>query len=101
MAGGVISWDGQDLADVPVHRRGFGLMFQYYVLFPHRDVAGNVTFGLEMHGVTPARQLARVEEVLALVGLPGYGGRRVDPPSRGGHARGAPPPAPSPPPRPP
>jgi len=78
LAGGVIDWDGQDLAGVPVHRRGFGLMFQDYVLFPHRDVAGNVAFGLEMHGVTPARRLARVEEVLALVGLPGYGGRRID-----------------------
>jgi multiple sugar transport system ATP-binding protein len=76
--GGVISWDGQDLAGVPVHKRGFGLMFQDYVLFPHRDVAGNVGFGLEMHGDRVAQQRTRVEEVLALVGLPGYGGRRID-----------------------
>ena len=78
LAGGSISWDGQDLAGVPVHKRGFGLMFQDYVLFPHRDVAGNVGFGLEMHGDPAAQQRARVEEVLALVGLPGYGGRRID-----------------------
>ena len=46
LAAGSIKWDGHDLADVPVHRRGFGLMFQDYVLFPHLDVAGNVGFGL-------------------------------------------------------
>ena len=78
LAAGEIAWDGQDLAGVPVHRRGFGLMFQDYVLFPHRDVAGNIAFGLEMHGDASAQQKARVEEVLALVGLPGYGGRRID-----------------------
>jgi thiamine transport system ATP-binding protein len=75
---GVITWDGQDLAGVPVHERGFGLMFQDYVLFPHRDVAGNVRFGLEMHGDPATQQKERVEEVLALVGLPGYGRRRID-----------------------
>ena len=78
LAGGVITWDEQDLADVPLHRRGFGLMFQDYVLFPHRDVAGNVRFGLEMRDEPAARQRARVDEVLELVGLPGYGGRRID-----------------------
>jgi thiamine transport system ATP-binding protein len=78
LAGGVIAWDGQDLAGVPVHKRGFGLMFQDYVLFPHRDVAGNVSFGLEMHDVAPAAREERVAEVLELVGLPGYGGRRID-----------------------
>jgi thiamine transport system ATP-binding protein len=78
LAAGEISWDGQDLAGVPVHKRGFGLMFQDYVLFPHRDVAGNVAFGLEMHSATPAQSRARVEEVLTLVGLPGHGGRRID-----------------------
>jgi len=78
LAAGEIAWDGQDLAGVPVHKRGFGLMFQDYVLFPHRDVAGNVAFGLEMHGVDKAARAARVAEVLELVGLPGYGGRRID-----------------------
>jgi thiamine transport system ATP-binding protein len=75
---GVIAWDDQDLAGVPVHERGFGLMFQDYVLFPHRDVAGNVRFGLEMHADPAAQQRQRVEEVLTLVGLPGYGPRRID-----------------------
>ncbi len=39
-ARGRVSWDGDDLARVPPHRRGFGLMFQDHALFPHRDVPG-------------------------------------------------------------
>ena len=65
---GSIQWDGRDLVAVPVHRRGFGLMFQDYVLFPHLDVARNVAFGLESAG--PERP-SRVAEALALVGLTG------------------------------
>lgn len=76
-AAGTIAWDGQDLAGVPVHRRGFGLMFQDGQLFPHRTVGGNVGFGLQMAGVAGAARKARVEELLALVGLAGYAGRAV------------------------
>src|SRR4029078_2496144 len=47
-ARGRVAWDGDDLARVPPHRRGFGLMFQDHALFPHRDVQGNVAFGLRM-----------------------------------------------------
>jgi thiamine transport system ATP-binding protein len=71
---GRVSWDGTDLSGVPVHRRGFGLVFQDGQLFPHRDVAGNVAFGLRMRG---QRSPSRVAELLALVGLDGYGKRRV------------------------
>ena len=45
---GPVAWDGEDLAAVPPHRRQFGLMFQDHALFPHRDVLGNVAFGLRM-----------------------------------------------------
>ncbi len=77
LEGGRISWDGDDLAHVAAHERRFGLMFQEYALFPHRDVAGNVEFGLRMTAV-PRRTVARrVEEVLELVGLAGFGARRV------------------------
>ena len=41
---GQILWAGQDLARVPAHERGFGLMFQDYALFPHRTVAENIAF---------------------------------------------------------
>lgn len=74
LAEGRVSWDGQDLADVPVHRRGFGLMFQDGQLFPHRDVAGNVAFGLQM---ARRRDRARVSELLELVGLSGYERRPI------------------------
>jgi thiamine transport system ATP-binding protein len=74
---GTISWDGLDLAGVPVNERRFGLMFQDYVLFPQRDVAGNVAFGLEMAGEPRAAIDQRVAEVLALVGLAGFGRRAV------------------------
>ena len=47
---GSIVLDGRDLAGVPPHERGVGLMFQDYALFPHRTVAQNVEFGLRMRG---------------------------------------------------
>jgi thiamine transport system ATP-binding protein len=72
-ASGRLRWDGVDLRRVPVHRRGFGLMFQDGVLFPHRTVAGNVGYGLRRG---PDR-VTRVAELLAMVGLAGYGDRSV------------------------
>lgn len=74
---GRVLLEGADQARVPVHRRGVGLMFQDHQLFPQRDVAGNVAFGLRMRGVSRAEQHERVEELLELVGLPGAGGRAV------------------------
>ncbi len=74
---GTVAWAGQDLATVPVHRRGFGLMFQDGQLFPHRDVAGNVAFGLHMARVPRTDRASRVEELLDLVGLTGAAGRPV------------------------
>jgi thiamine transport system ATP-binding protein len=74
---GRIGWDGSDLAPVPAHQRRFGLMFQEYALFPHRDVAGNVEFGLRMHGLDRDARAARVHDVLDLVGLGDAGSRAV------------------------
>lgn len=72
---GVVTWDGTDLRAVPPHERRFGLVFQEYALFPHRDVAGNVEFGLRMARVRD--RTARVDEVLELVGLRSLRDRRV------------------------
>lgn len=76
LAGGRISFDGTDLAAVPVHRRGFGLMFQDGVLFPHRTVAGNIGYGLPRDQDRSARS-ARIRDLLELVGLPGFEDRPV------------------------
>jgi thiamine transport system ATP-binding protein len=46
LAAGDVTWGGVSVVGVPVHRRGFGLLFQDGQLFPHRDVAGNVGYGL-------------------------------------------------------
>ncbi|MEU6096147.1 ABC transporter ATP-binding protein [Streptomyces sp. NPDC047079] len=74
---GRVFLDGRDLAGVPAHRRGVGLMFQDHQLFPQRDVGGNVAFGLRMQGISRAEREARVEELLDLVGLPGASRRPV------------------------
>lgn len=74
---GRVIFDGQDMADVPPHRRRFGLMFQDYALFPHKDVQGNVAFGLRMARLPADEVRRRVREALALVGLQGYERRRV------------------------
>jgi len=76
-ATGQVSWDGDDLTRVPPHRRELGLMFQDHTLFPHRDVLGNVAFGLRMRGLPRAQTETRARELLALVGLAGYERRRV------------------------
>ena len=74
---GRVLLDGRDLAGVPPHLRGVGLVFQDHALFPHRDVLGNVSFGLRMRG-DPAEQIAsRARELLELVGLAGYERRSV------------------------
>jgi thiamine transport system ATP-binding protein len=74
---GRVEWDGDDLTGVPPHRRRLGLMFQDHSLFPHRDVLGNVAFGLRMRHVPPPQAAARAGDLLTLVGLAGYEHRHV------------------------
>ena len=71
---GRVRWDGDDITAVPVHRRGFALMFQDGQLFPHRSVARNVAYPLR---ITGAPATYRVADLLDLVGLAGFGERRV------------------------
>lgn len=75
--GGQVLLGGKDQRSVPAHKRGVGLMFQDHQLFPQRDVAGNVAFGLRMHGASRGEQADRVAELLELVGLPGAQRRAV------------------------
>ncbi|MEW5724585.1 MAG: ABC transporter ATP-binding protein [Thermodesulfobacteriota bacterium] len=74
---GRVVFAGRDLAGVEPHRRGFGMMFQEYALFPHQDVGENVAFGLRMQGRSGDETAGRVREVLDLVGLAGFEERRV------------------------
>ena len=68
---------GEDVTGVPPAKRGFGMVFQHYALFPHMTVADNVAFGLKAQRWPAERIGKRVDEVLALVDLPGFGGRKV------------------------
>jgi ABC-type Fe3+/spermidine/putrescine transport system ATPase subunit len=86
---GTVSWGGKVLNDVPPHARGFGLMFQDYLLFPHLNVAQNVAFGLKIAGWDEARKTSRVAEALALVGLSGFETRDVGSLSGGEQQRAA------------
>jgi len=66
---GRITLDGADLLAVRPNKRGLGIVFQSYALFPHITAAANVAFGLEMRSVPRPERDRRVEEALALVGL--------------------------------
>jgi putative spermidine/putrescine transport system ATP-binding protein len=72
---GAIALEGEDLLHVKPNKRGLGLVFQSYALFPHMTAAGNVAFGLEMQRVARAERDRRVGEMLALVGLAGFAQR--------------------------
>src|SRR5512141_2168797 len=73
---GRILLDGEDIAAVPPHRRPVNMMFQNYALFPHLTVEGNVGFGLRQDGLPKAEIASRVREMLALLKLEGFGGRK-------------------------
>ncbi|WP_242532650.1 ABC transporter ATP-binding protein [Nocardioides sp. S5] len=75
LSSGSISFDGTDLAGTPTHRRGFALMFQDGQLFAHLTVARNVAYALRLRRTPSARVAVRVDELLALVGLSGFGDR--------------------------
>ena len=72
---GAIRLEGRDLLAVKPAKRGLGIVFQSYALFPHMTVAENVAFGLEMQGVAAAERAKRVGETLELVGLAAFTGR--------------------------
>ncbi len=72
---GRIFFDAEDVTDLPPRKRNIGFVFQTPALFPHLSVADNIGFGLSVKGRKKDAIAARVEEMLALVGLAGYGPR--------------------------
>lgn len=74
---GDVLLDGAVINAVPTHRRNIGMVFQDEQLFPHRTVAQNIEFGLRMQRWDRSRRARRVDELLELIGLTGFGRRRV------------------------
>src|SRR5690349_9487954 len=72
---GSILVEGKDISVLPPNQRKIGMVFQAYALFPNMTVAGNIGFGLKIAGMPAAQREARVEEMLKLIGLAGYGKR--------------------------
>src|SRR4029450_11149279 len=72
---GEMAINGAVVTRIPPHRRKVGMVFQHYALFPQRTGAQNVGFGLRMQRVDKAEIARKVNEALALVQLPGHGGR--------------------------
>lgn len=75
---GRILLGGTDIAQMAPHKRPVNMMFQSYALFPHLTVEGNIGFGLRQDKVGKEEIAARVEDMLALVRLKGFGKRRID-----------------------
>jgi putative spermidine/putrescine transport system ATP-binding protein len=74
---GRVFLDGEDITDVPPHKRDIGMVFQSLALFPHLSVSGNVGYGMRIRGVAPEQTTRRVKELLDLVSLSGAEHRRI------------------------
>ncbi|MBR5950181.1 MAG: ABC transporter ATP-binding protein, partial [Actinomycetaceae bacterium] len=77
LASGRVFMQGRDVTNVPTHKRPCTMVFQDAQLFPHRSVAGNIAYGLAGLGFSRREVAARVDELLCLVDLEGFGGRSV------------------------
>ena len=77
-AGGRVLFDDEDVTPQPIERRGVGMVFQSYALFPNMSVAQNVAYGLRVRRISGEEREKRVAEMLDLVALGGFGARRVD-----------------------
>lgn len=74
---GDVLWKGKSLASIPAHKRHFGLMFQDYALFPHRNVAENIAFGLRMQDQSKEEINQRVTSALETINMSTFATRKV------------------------
>jgi iron(III) transport system ATP-binding protein len=75
---GAILLEGQEITRLPPERRGFGMVFQSYALFPHLNVFENVAFGLRARHLSPREVERHTANALSMVRLPGFERRRVE-----------------------
>jgi len=75
-SGGSILLRGTDVVGIPPHKREVNMCFQHYALFPHMTVGENIAYGLKLKKVPRDERARRVDEMLELVGLSGYGARK-------------------------
>ena len=75
---GSVHFGAEDYTHVPPHRRGIGIVFQNYALFPHMSVADNVAFPLKARRIAGPEIAEQVAWALSLVKLEGFDGRRID-----------------------
>lgn len=74
---GAIVLDDKDITQVPTHKRELGMVFQSLALFPHLTVGENIAYPLRIRGIGREEQVKRVDELLAMIHLPGYADRPV------------------------
>jgi len=74
--GGDIYLDGVKINNIPPHKRGLGMVFQNYALFPHMTIAENVAFPLRVRNINKADAEAKVRKALEMVQMSGLGGRK-------------------------
>ena len=74
---GRILLDGRDIAALPPEQRGMAMVFQSYALWPHMTVAQNIGYGLKLRGVSRADAARKIDAILELLQLQGYGDRKV------------------------
>ncbi|WP_455270570.1 ABC transporter ATP-binding protein [Rhizobium herbae] len=75
--GGAIKLDGEDITNVPTHKRNLGMVFQSLALFPHLTVGENIAYPLRIRGAPKEDQKKRVDELLSMIHLGGYADRPV------------------------
>ena len=75
---GRVIYEGKDITDVPPYKRRVNTVFQKYALFPHLNVRDNIAIGLKIKKMSRGEIDRRVDKMLSLVNLAGYGKRSVD-----------------------
>ena len=73
---GEIKLDGKPINNIPPHKRGIGMVFQNYALFPHMTIAENLSFPLEVRGIGKSDREEKIKRALDMVQMGDFGGRR-------------------------